>query len=1083
MKGKRIFSLLLATVCLLANTAAPALAAESIKEEVNEKNVNRTVLSESVQPAFSAASEVKIPVKSTAADPYTLTINDVNVERCHEDPKISDSPFIDAVQIVGFRNGFDTNKLKNLVIPETLPFDKPVLDSEGNEQHDDQGNVITESVEMPVIKWYISLEGNGEIEKVTLSKNLQVIGGKSFCNCQSLTEVVVPQDSELEEIGLGAFSQTAISEFYIPTGVEVLTDGASSWGSNGIFEGCKNLKTVTFAEDSKLKIIGMRTFMSSGLSSISLPDSVEEIHEGAFTECSLEEIALPELMTEIPVNAFNQCTSLKKVTFGNGLTTIGSNAFKNTALTEVVIPDTVTDIGSFAFEGITTLTTVTIGSGIKEISNAFAGSTNISTLNLSEGLEMIGAAAFRNSMIKKLTIPSTVKRICGEAFADCTALAELNFAEGSQLELISSTEGNGSGLNEGAFSGCTSLKSLKLPVSTTPFTIDDYTFERCSSLKEVELGNCKILGTTTKNSEFHFGGKVFCGCASLRTVEWGDCLEQIGFNCFSACTKLTGPIVFPESLRIIGDSAFDGCSSIEDVTFNEGLERIGYDETWCGGSFSGCDLHAIILPDSVKEVGNYCFKGNLHVGEIKLSANMTVIPDGFLDNYGQAAAAYSAAQGSHTNVGDHGTLKKLVIPEQIKEIGYDAFDGCLDLEYLDLGQVEYIGTGAFSCHNLLLGELGMEHASLKTVVMSPNLKEIGTRPPHTEYNSERGDAGNTETSYYGVFDGQGDFEGLVLPSTLEKVGKYAFVGCPAVKEFNMTDNMQLVDDHAFDGCANLKTLTFAPETNTTFGESAFTNCTSLTEVTLPSWLEVVPAQMFNGCKNLAKATFPEGIETLGNMSFAATALTKVELPESCLYIDDSVFQNSFVTKVKFGSKTKSIGANAFVKDTNLHLMHSVYIPETVQSIGEKAFGYFKDTEYTYEELCKIAEEKKMNVQNLISPTIADNSFVLYGGTAAKRYADENGMIYGGVDTPDTPDIPNTPDEPSRYGDIDGDGKISAKDSLNIQRYVINLKKLDENQLLAADVNGDGKVTAKDALDILRYTINMSKNDRIGQNVA
>ena len=38
MKGKRIFSLLLATVCLLANTAAPALAAESIKEEVNEKN-------------------------------------------------------------------------------------------------------------------------------------------------------------------------------------------------------------------------------------------------------------------------------------------------------------------------------------------------------------------------------------------------------------------------------------------------------------------------------------------------------------------------------------------------------------------------------------------------------------------------------------------------------------------------------------------------------------------------------------------------------------------------------------------------------------------------------------------------------------------------------------------------------------------------------------------------------------------------------------------------------------------------------------------------------------------------------------
>ena len=90
------------------------------------------------------------------------------------------------------------------------------------------------------------------------------------------------------------------------------------------------------------------------------------------------------------------------------------------------------------------------------------------------------------------------------------------------------------------------------------------------------------------------------------------------------------------------------------------------------------------------------------------------------------------------------------------------------------------------------------------------------------------------------------------------------------------------------------------------------------------------------------------------------------------------------------------------------------------------------------------------------------------------------MIYGGTQTPDTPDIP---DEPQVYGDIDGDGKISAKDSLNIQRYVINLKAFDEEQLLAADVNGDGKVTAKDALEILRYTLNLSDNDKIGKIIT
>ena len=76
------------------------------------------------------------------------------------------------------------------------------------------------------------------------------------------------------------------------------------------------------------------------------------------------------------------------------------------------------------------------------------------------------------------------------------------------------------------------------------------------------------------------------------------------------------------------------------------------------------------------------------------------------------------------------------------------------------------------------------------------------------------------------------------------------------------------------------------------------------------------------------------------------------------------------------------------------------------------------------------------------------------------------------------------DENTReLGDVDDDGKISAKDSMLIQRYVINLKKLDELQQKYADVNGDGKVTNKDALEILRYTIHMSKSDRIGKIIA
>ena len=76
--------------------------------------------------------------------------------------------------------------------------------------------------------------------------------------------------------------------------------------------------------------------------------------------------------------------------------------------------------------------------------------------------------------------------------------------------------------------------------------------------------------------------------------------------------------------------------------------------------------------------------------------------------------------------------------------------------------------------------------------------------------------------------------------------------------------------------------------------------------------------------------------------------------------------------------------------------------------------------------------------------------------------------------------PNDPVSGVTIGDVDGDGKISAKDSMLVQRYVIKIKQLDDMQKKAADVNGDDKITNKDALEILRYTIHMSKNDRIGK---
>lgn len=55
-----------------------------------------------------------------------------------------------------------------------------------------------------------------------------------------------------------------------------------------------------------------------------------------------------------------------------------------------------------------------------------------------------------------------------------------------------------------------------------------------------------------------------------------------------------------------------------------------------------------------------------------------------------------------------------------------------------------------------------------------------------------------------------------------------------------------------------------------------------------------------------------------------------------------------------------------------------------------------------------------------------------------------------------------------YGDLNGDGKVTATDINILARTIVGSVTLDEGQTLAADVSGDGKITATDTNYINRY---------------
>jgi len=90
---------------------------------------------------------------------------------------------------------------------------------------------------------------------------------------------------------------------------------------------------------------------------------------------------------------------------------------------------------------------------------------------------------------------------------------------------------------------------------------------------------------------------------------------------------------------------------------------------------------------------------------------------------------------------------------------------------------------------------------------------------------------------------------------------------------------------------------------------------------------------------------------------------------------------------------------------------------------------------------------------------------VYKDSQAHIFAKKYNFEYVLIDDTETDDIP--------YGDINGDGKVTAKDSMAVQRYAIKLTEFSDEQLKAADVDIDGKVTAKDALNILRCAIQLA----------